>query len=82
MNVIWSRRALKGLEKVISHLREVWTEKEVLNLERSIEKILNQLKRQPQMFPATSRKPNLRKAVVDKNNYLIYQWEPGKKELL
>jgi plasmid stabilization system protein ParE len=82
MNIIWSRRARIGLEKVINYLKEVWTENEVLNLERRLEAIFNQLKKQPEMFPTTSRKANLRKAVVDKNNYLIYRWDPADERII
>jgi len=59
--------------KVLDYLEENWTLKEILNLEKSIEQVFNQIRINPEQFPKSIRKKSLHKAIIDKNNYLVYK---------
>lgn len=74
----WTPQAKKGLDKVIDYLEREWTEKEIYNLEVKIEQLIKHIEKNPRIFPATQKHQNLRKALVDKNNYIIYRVRPEK----
>ena len=80
--VVWSGRAVTGLEEVLQYLRRNWTENEVSRLESKITSLVQQLKNHPELFPASSKSPELRKAVVDKNNFIIYKWDSTKNSIV
>ncbi len=69
----WTKQANKGLESVINYLEEYWTVKEILNLEVNINKVISQIIIFPDLFPKSETYKNLHKALVDKNNYLVYR---------
>lgn len=81
LKIVWTPRAEKGLKKTVDYLEEEWTEKEILNLEKKIRSIIGLIQKSPKMFPATGKHKNLRKGLIDKNNYIIYRIRP-KKELI
>jgi plasmid stabilization system protein ParE len=69
----WTKQANIGLESVINYLEEYWTVKEILNLEVNINKVISQIIIFPDLFPKSETYKNLHKALVDKNNYLVYR---------
>jgi DNA-directed RNA polymerase subunit H (RpoH/RPB5) len=44
-----------------------------LNLENKIQQIINQISLNPEQFPKSIKSESLYKAIVDKNNYLVYK---------
>lgn len=79
LKIVWTPRADKGLENVITYLEENWTQKEILALEQKIEDFKKRIRKYPKIYPATSQYKNTHKAVLDKNNYIIYRIRPRKK---
>jgi plasmid stabilization system protein ParE len=71
--------AVSGLEKLLDYLRSNWTEKEILKLETKLSSLLRLISQQPELFPPTKNFPHIHKALVDKNNYLIYRKLPDKE---
>lgn len=69
----WTPQAEKGLEKVIDYLEKNWTIKEILNLEEKIIQVIRQISQNPGLFPKSEKYKNLNKALIDKNNYLVYR---------
>ena len=47
--------------------------KEILNLENKIQQVINQINPNPEQFPKSKKRESLYKAIVDKNNYLVYK---------
>ena len=73
LEIKWTPQADKGLEKVIQYLEAEWTVREILQLEKNITQVVNQISFNPNLFPKTDTHKNLYKALVDKNNYIIYR---------
>lgn len=73
LTVYWTLQAEKGLEKVIEYLEKQWTAKEILNLEKKIKRVINQISKNPALYPKSLTHKKLHKAIIDKNNYLIYK---------
>lgn len=72
--VKWTPQAEKGLGNVLHYLEENWTTKEILQLRNNIFQIINLITTKPGIFPISKRYKNLRKALVDKNNYFVYRY--------
>lgn len=73
LEIKWTKQADKGLSGVIEYLEEYWTINEILNLEANIKQVANQITIFPELFPKSNTYRNLHKAVIDKNNYLVYR---------
>ncbi len=81
LKIIWTPQANSGLKKIISYLEKNWTKKEILNLENNINKLIERISKYPKICPATAKYKNVRKGLVDKNNYIIYRIKPKKKTI-
>lgn len=73
LEIKWTPQADKGLEKVIEYLEAEWTVREILELENKINQLTKQINLNPEQFPKSETYINLHKAIVDKNNYLVYR---------
>jgi len=71
LKIIWSAKAKNGLSKVIEYLQREWTQREITNLGENITSTLSAISSSPEIFPKSLVKSSY-KALVDKNNYLIY----------
>ena len=73
LDIKWTLQANKGLGNVIKYLEAEWTAKEIIQLERKIIQVTNQIGFNPDLFPKSHIHKNLHKAIIDKNNYLVYR---------
>ena len=73
LKIKWTSQANKGLAIVIEYLEAEWTFREILQLEENIIQVTNQISLFPDLFPKSETYKNLHKALIDKNNYLIYR---------
>jgi plasmid stabilization system protein ParE len=73
LKFIWTSQAVKGFNKVMDYLEAEWTVKEILNLENKIQQVISQININPEQFSKSIRNKSLYKAIVDKNNYLVYR---------
>jgi len=81
LKILWTPQAEKGLDKVLTYLEEEWTSREILTLEKNLQTLLERIGKYPKICPATSKYVNVRKGLVDKNNYIIYRIRPRKKTI-
>jgi hypothetical protein len=77
LKIKWTPQAAKGLAIVIEYLEVEWTFREILQLEENIIQVTNQISLFPELYPKSETSKNLHKALVDKNNYLIYSVNYG-----
>jgi plasmid stabilization system protein ParE len=73
LEIKWTPQADKGLGVVIEYLEAKWTFREILQLEENITQVTNQISLFPDLYPKSETYKNLHKAIVDKNNYLVYR---------
>ena len=74
--IIWSENAIVELEKTIKYLEENWTNRELENLAKKTERVLNLISKNPELFPKAGFK-NIRKAVVNRHNSIYYTHKPN-----
>ena len=81
LTIHWTKLADKGLEKVIDYLAQEWTINEILQLESKINQIIKHLITDPYLYPKSEKADSLHKAIVDKNNYLVYRINSKKSRI-
>jgi plasmid stabilization system protein ParE len=80
--ILWTDNALKELEKTIEYLEENWTDKELRNLAKSLEQTISLISQNPQIFQASKKKKDIRRAVILSLNSLYYRVSEDKVEIL
>src|SRR5688572_5424526 len=73
LGIKWTPQAEKGLDSVLFYLDKFWTIKEILQLEENIKQVTSLIILYPELFPKSAAHPLLHKAIIDKNNYLVYR---------
>lgn len=81
LEVVWTTQANEGLSTVLRYLEKEWTKNEILNFQIKLEKLINRLLTHPTLYPKSKTKPDLRRALIDKNNYIIYRLNLSKKRI-
>jgi len=76
----WTNHALNELKEVFNYLEVNWTEKELRKLSIEIEKTLELISINPELFPKT--KKSIRRVVITKHNTLYYRKNKKTIEIL
>ncbi|GAO27694.1 hypothetical protein JCM15548_14539 [Geofilum rubicundum JCM 15548] len=71
----WSEEAVNNLEDILDDLRLKWTDKEIENFKKRLSHQISLIKQNPFLFPSSSIKKELRKAVLSKQTTVFYQIE-------
>jgi len=69
----WSDQALSDLKNIINYLTEHWTQREIQNFARRLDKRLNLIVANPALFPKTSKRKDIRKSVLTKHTVIYYE---------
>src|SRR5947209_6483088 len=71
--LMWSERALADLKNIIDYLTGNWTQRAMRNFARRLDKRLNLISVNPNLFPTTTRRRNVRKSVLTKHTVIYYK---------
>lgn len=69
--ILWTDFALSELKNTIEYLQENWTNRELKNLALEIEKTVNLLSHEPNLFQASDIKNGIRRVIVAKHNTIL-----------
>ena len=72
---MWSDRALADLQSTLNYLTNNWTERELRNFAQRIDRRIGLIVTNPNLFPATAKRRNLRRSVLTKHNVIYYKVE-------
>lgn len=81
LEIVWTPQAEKGFDKVLEYLQEEWSAKEIIALEKRVIDLMSRISKYPKICPPSGKYPNLRKGLVDKNNYIVYRIRSRKKTI-
>jgi plasmid stabilization system protein ParE len=81
LGVKWTLQAEKGLDSVLFYLEKFWSIKEILQLEEKIKQVTSIIIHYPELFPKSKTNQGLHKAIIDKNNYLVYRINTRTKQI-
>lgn len=73
MKVTWSARSKITYFKVLDYLEHNWSKKEIVQFSQRTEIVIRAIKRNPGIFPVSSKHKEIRRAIIDKNNSLFYK---------
>jgi plasmid stabilization system protein ParE len=73
--LIWSNEALENLKGIIEYLQKNWTTREIKKFARLLDKNLNIIKDNPEIFPKSDQSENFRRAVISKQVSIFYKIE-------
>lgn len=81
LEIVWTPQAEKGFEKIITYLRENWTEREVQHFIRESFRFFELLTEHPEILEKSNKQKNVYRGLMDKHNILIYRIRPRKKQI-
>jgi plasmid stabilization system protein ParE len=81
LKIVWTVRAAQGFDRIIKHLEEHWTEKEVMNFVREAYDLFELLKEHPGIFQMSSKRKNVHRGPINRLTMLTYRVKPRKKEI-
>lgn len=73
--ILWTAEALKNLRQILKYLEENWSDKEIKNFVRKLDKRLNLIAFSPKLFAKSEVKKNVRKSVLTKHTVIYYLFE-------
>ncbi len=82
LEIIWSPRAIKNFDSVITYLKKDWTEREIKNFVAQTFKTLNLISESPYLYKPLTGNKTIREAIITKHNLLIYRIEEDKIAVL
>ena len=71
--IIWSPRAVNDFENIIAYLETNWSEKTVREYSERVDKVVSIISKMPYLYPKISRRKNIRKCLVVKQNALYFR---------
>jgi plasmid stabilization system protein ParE len=66
LELVWTKRAIQGFDKIVHYLEENWTDKEVRNFIRESDEFFRLLSEYPQLLQKTSRYKNVYRGPLNK----------------
>ena len=70
----WSEKATIDLQNIIAYLLDTWTQKEVKDFVRRLDKRLELITINPRLFPKTGKRKNVRRSVLTKHTVIYYEY--------
>jgi len=81
MEVIWTSKARITFFGVLDYLDKNWTRNEMIQFNQRTHIIINAIRKNPGIFPASAKYKEVRRAVIDKNNSLFYKIDDTAKKI-
>jgi plasmid stabilization system protein ParE len=80
--IVWTDHALDELSRTFSYLEQNFSEREIRRLANKIETTLHLITTQPRMFPESTERNGVRRAVILRFNSMYYRVQGKKIEIL
>ena len=71
--IIWTDEALTNLADIIDYLEHRWTEREIKNFAKLLDRQINMIQTNPELFPTSPTSNRLRKSVLSKQTTICYR---------
>jgi len=82
IKLVWTKRAIRGYDRIIKYLEEEWSEKEVRTFVRETAQFFDLLKENPKMLEPTGKHKNLYRGPINRLTIVTYLYKPRKKEIV
>ena len=81
LQIVWTKRAIAGYDRIINYLIENWSEREIINFISETESFFEVLKVHPEILQKTSRHNNVYRGPINKLTILTYRIKPKLKQI-
>jgi len=81
MKVLWTPTARTTFLEIIAYLEKNWSTREIFRFNEKVEKTIERIKKNPQMFSANRQDVNIRRGFIVKQVSLIYKIVAEKNEI-
>jgi len=79
--IVWTKRAVTGYERIINYLAENWTEREIINFITETDSFFEILKEHPEILEKTSKHKNVYRGPINRLTILTYRIKPQLKQI-
>ncbi|WP_426670783.1 type II toxin-antitoxin system RelE/ParE family toxin [Mucilaginibacter sp. McL0603] len=79
--IVWTKRAIAGYDRIINYLIENWSEREITNFITETESFFEVLKTHPEILQRTSKQKNVYRGPINRLTILTYRIRPKVKQI-
>ena len=79
--LVWTKRAIRGYDRIVSYLEQHWTDKGVRNFIHESDEFFDLLSQYPELLQKTSRQRNVYRGPMNKLTIITYRVKPRKKQI-
>ena len=72
-NIDWTVEALNNLDDIIDYLTSRWTDREISNFYKLLDKMLVLISKSPHSFPDSELKTNVKRSVLSKQTTVYFE---------
>ena len=69
----WSEEATRNLDGIIDYLKREWTDKEIIKFVSKLDKAINLISTNPNLFRLTNKRKNIRRCVLMKQVSIYFR---------
>jgi plasmid stabilization system protein ParE len=81
LEIVWTRRAIAGYDRIIDYMEKKWGEKKITDFIRQSHKFFNLLSVHPEILQKTENKKNVYRGPINKHTIVTYRINEGKKQI-
>ena len=81
LEIVWTKRAQTGYDKIIDYLETHFSDKEVQRFVRQSNEFFNLLSQYPELLESTKKHNYLHRGPINKYTILTYRIKPRKKQI-
>ena len=81
LELVWTKRAAHGYDRIVRYLEEEWTEREVRNFVQNTNAFFELLKIYPEILEKTDTRKYVYRGPINKYTMLTYRIRPRKKQI-
>lgn len=81
LEIVWTKRAQTGYDKIIDYLETNFSEREVQRFVRQSNEFFKLLSQYPELLESTKKQKYLRRGPINKYTILTYRIKPRNKQI-
>jgi len=81
LELVWTKRAAQGYDRIVRYLEKEWTEREVHNFVQDTDTFFELLRIYPEILEKTEARKHVYRGPINKHTILTYRIRPRKKQI-
>jgi plasmid stabilization system protein ParE len=80
--IVWTKRAARGYDKIVNYLAENWSDKEVITFITNTDSFFETLANHPEILQKTNKAKNTYRGPINNLTILTYKLQPLNKQII